>query len=122
MQPDNSVVRYAVAQGHRTFVVSWRNPDATLAHKTWDDYIEEAVIQAIGVTQDIVGKRGTDHSINALGFCVGGTMLTTALAVMAARGAHPVASTTLLTTLLDFTDSGILDVFIDESFVKFREQ
>ncbi|MBJ7469178.1 MAG: alpha/beta fold hydrolase, partial [Rhodoferax sp.] len=122
LQPDNSVVRYAVAQGHRTFVVSWRNPDATLAHKTWDDYIEDAVIQAIGVTQDIVGKRGTDHSINALGFCVGGTMLTTALAVLAARGAHPVASTTLLTTLLDFSDSGILDVFIDESFVKFREQ
>ena len=122
LQPENSVVRYAVAQGHRTFVVSWRNPDASLSHKTWDDYIEDAVIQAIGVTQDIVGKRGTDHSINALGFCVGGTMLTTALAVLAARGEHPVASTTLLTTLLDFTDTGILDLFIDESFVKFREQ
>jgi polyhydroxyalkanoate synthase len=97
LQPENSVVRYAVAQGHRTFVVSWRNPDASLSHKTWDDYIEEAVIQAISITQDIVGKRGTDHSINALGFCVGGTMLTTALAVLAARGEHPVSSTTLLT-------------------------
>jgi polyhydroxyalkanoate synthase len=106
-----------VAQGHRTFVVSWRNPDETLAQKTWDNYIEDAVIKAIKVTQDITGAE----SINALGFCVGGTMLSTALAVLAARGEKPVASATLLTTLLDFTDTGILDVFIDESFVKFRE-
>jgi polyhydroxyalkanoate synthase len=117
LQPDNSLIRYAVAQGHRTFVVSWRNPDASLAHKTWDNYIEDAVIKAISVTREITGAE----TINALGFCVGGTMLTTALAVLAARGEKPVASATLLTTLLDFTDTGILDVFIDESFVKFRE-
>ena len=117
LQPENSVIRYAVAQGHRTFVVSWRNPDASLGHKTWDDYIQDAVIKAIQVTQDITGAE----TINALGFCVGGTMLTTALAVLAARGEKPVASATLLTTLLDFTDTGILDVFIDESFVKYRE-
>ncbi len=117
LQPENSLIRYAVAQGHRTFVVSWRNPDASLAHKTWDNYIEDAVIKAIGVTQDITGA----DTINALGFCVGGTMLTSALAVLAARGEKPVASATLLTTLLDFTDSGILDVFIDEAFVKYRE-
>jgi polyhydroxyalkanoate synthase len=117
LQPENSLIRYAVAQGHRTFVVSWRNPDASLAHKTWDNYIEDAVIKAIAVTQDITGAE----TINALGFCVGGTMLTSALAVLAARGEKPVASATLLTTLLDFTDSGILDVFIDESFVKYRE-
>jgi polyhydroxyalkanoate synthase len=117
LQPENSVIRYAVAEGHRTFVVSWRNPDASLAHKTWDNYIEDAVIKAISVTQEITGA----DTINALGFCVGGTMLTTALAVLAARGEKPVASATLLTTLLDFTDSGILDVFIDESFVKYRE-
>ncbi len=117
LQPENSVIRYAVAQGHRTFVVSWRNPDASLGHKTWDNYIEEAVIKAIAVTQDITGAE----TINALGFCVGGTMLTSALAVLAARGEKPVASATLLTTLLDFTDTGVLDVFIDESFVKYRE-
>ncbi len=117
LQPENSLIRYAVAQGHRTFVVSWRNPDASLAHKTWDNYIEDAVIKAIAVTQDITGAE----TINALGFCVGGTMLTSALAVLAARGEKPVASATLLTTLLDFTDSGILDVFIDEAFVKYRE-
>ena len=122
LQPENSFIRYAVSQGHRTFVISWRNPDESMATKTWDDYIEHAVIKAIAVTSEIAGKSGTDDAINALGFCVGGTMLTTALAVLAARGEKPVASATLLTTLLDFTDSGILDVFIDEAFVKYREQ
>jgi polyhydroxyalkanoate synthase len=117
LQPENSLIRYAVEQGHRTFVVSWRNPDATLAHKTWDDYIEQAVIRAIGVAQDIGGSP----TINALGFCVGGTMLGTALGVLAARGEKPVDSATFLTTFLDFSDTGILDVFIDESFVKYRE-
>lgn len=117
LQPDNSLIRYAVSQGHRTFVVSWRNPDATLAHKTWDNYIEDAVIRAIEVVRDI----GPTPQINALGFCVGGTMLSTALAVLAARHQHPVACATLLTTLVDFTDTGVLDVFIDENLVKYRE-
>jgi polyhydroxyalkanoate synthase len=117
LQPENSFIRYAVSKGHRTFVVSWRNPDQSLANATWDDYIENAAIKAIEVTRDI---GGTDQ-INALGFCVGGTILSNALAVLAARGEKPVASTTLLTTLIDFTDTGILDVFIDENFVRFRE-
>lgn len=118
LQPDNSLIRHVVAQGHRTFVVSWRNPDASQAQKTWDDYIEEAVIEAIRTVQAISGAP----TINALGFCVGGTMLGTALAVLAARGEKPVHSATFLTTLLDFTETGILDVFIDEAFVQFREK
>jgi polyhydroxyalkanoate synthase len=117
LQPENSLIRYVVEQGHRTFVVSWRNPDASLEGTTWDDYIEKGAIQAISVAQEITGAR----QINALGFCVGGTILGTALAVLAARGEKPVASATFLTALLDFTDTGILDVFIDENFVKFRE-
>jgi polyhydroxyalkanoate synthase len=117
LQPENSLVRYSVAQGNRTFVVSWRNPDASLATATWDDYIEKAAIKAISVVQEITASE----TINALGFCVGGTILTTAMAVLAQRGEKPVASATLLTTLLDFTDTGILDIFIDESFVKYRE-
>ena len=117
LQPENSLVRYAVAQGHRTFVVSWRNPDDSLAQKTWDDYVEDGAIEAISVTQQISGAE----QINALGFCVGGTLLGNGLAVLAARGREPVASATFLTALLDFTDTGILDVFIDENFVKFRE-
>ena len=117
LQPDNSFIRYCVEQGHRTFVVSWRNADASLATRTWDDYIEHAALKAIAVTQEITGAK----SINALGFCVGGTILCAALAVLAARGEKPVASVTFLTTLLDFTDTGVLDVFIDEAMVKYRE-
>jgi polyhydroxyalkanoate synthase len=117
LQPENSFIRYAVSQGHRTFVVSWRNPDESMAQTTWDDLIEHVAMKAIAVTQEIAGSK----QINALGFCVGGTILSNALAVLAARGHKPVASATFLTTLIDFTDTGVLDVFIDEAFVKYRE-
>ena len=117
LQPDNSLIRYAVAQGHRTFVLSWRNPDESMAEKTWDDYIEHAAIKAIEVTRQITGAK----TISALGFCVGGTILATALAVLAARGEKPVTSATFLTSLLEFSDTGILDIFIDEQSVKYRE-
>jgi len=117
LQPENSVIRYTVGQGHRTFVVSWRNPDASIAAKTWDDYIEDAAIRAIREVQAISGQ----DTIDTLGFCVGGTILATALAVLAARGEQPAASVTLLTTLLDFSDTGVLDIFIDEPAVQLRE-
>ncbi len=117
LQPENSVIRYTVEQGHRTFVVSWRNPDDSLAATTWDDYIENGAIRAIRTVQAISGV----DSFNMLGFCVGGTIITTALAVLAARGEQPAQSLTLLTTLLDFTDNGVLDIFIDEASVKLRE-
>lgn len=118
LQPDNSLIRYTVAQGHRVFVMSWRNADESLAQVTWDQYIEDGVIRAIGVASDITGAE----QINTLGFCIGGTLLSTALAVLAARGEQPAASMTLLTTLLDFTDTGILDLFIDEAMVRMRER
>jgi polyhydroxyalkanoate synthase len=117
LQPKNSLVRYLVEQGHRTFLVSWRNADKTLEKATWDDYVEKGAITAIETVKDIAGTK----QINALGFCVGGTILGTALAVLAARGEKPLASATFLTSLLDFTETGVLDVFIDENFVKFRE-
>ncbi|MBH2008734.1 MAG: class I poly(R)-hydroxyalkanoic acid synthase [Xanthomonadaceae bacterium] len=117
LQPENSLIRYATAQGHRTFVMSWRNPDQSMSAKTWDDYIENAPIKAIEVVREITGA----DTINALGFCVGGTILGTALSVLAARGEKPVESVTLLTSLLDFSDTGILDIFIDETSVKYRE-
>ena len=117
LQPENSVIRYTVEQGHRVFVVSWRNPDESLKDKTWDDYIEHAPIKAIEVVRSITKAE----TINTLGFCVGGTILSTALAVLAARGEHPAHSVTLLTTLLDFSDTGILDIFVDEALVKVRE-
>ncbi|WP_404935626.1 class I poly(R)-hydroxyalkanoic acid synthase [Mitsuaria sp. WAJ17] len=117
LQPDNSLIRYAVEQGHRTFVVSWRNPDESCKGWTWDDYIEQAAIQAIRTVQAISGSK----KINTLGFCVGGTILATALAVLAARGEQPAASLTLLTTLIDFTSNGVLDLFVDEGSVRMRE-
>ena len=117
LQPENSLIRFAVEQGHRVFVLSWRNPDESLRTTTWDQYIEDAAIKAIHLVQDISGSK----EINTLGFCVGGTILSTALSVLAARGEKPAASLTLLTTLLDFSDTGILDIFIDEAMVQFRE-
>lgn len=118
LQPENSLVRYAVEQGNTVFLVSWRNPDESIADVTWDRYIEDVAIKAIHVVQQLSGQ----DRINALGFCVGGTIVSTALAVLYARGEEPVASLTLLTTLLDFTDTGILDIFVDETQVRMREQ
>jgi polyhydroxyalkanoate synthase subunit PhaC len=117
LQPGNSVIRYTVEQGHRTFVVSWRNPDESLVDKTWDDYIEDGAIRAIRTVQAISGA----DSFNMLGFCVGGTIISTALAVLAARGEQPAHSLTLLTTLLDFESTGVLDIFVDEPSVQLRE-
>lgn len=138
LQPANSMVRHLVLEGHRTFVISWRNPNQSLQNKTWDDYVEDVAIKAISfcaasaaATTEKSSKRAgsarTDSkmpvgAINALGFCVGGTILATALGVLAARGQKPVASATFLTTFLDFSDTGILDIFIDEASVKKREQ
>jgi polyhydroxyalkanoate synthase len=117
LQPENSVVRYAVEQGNTVFLVSWSNPDEALKGTTWDDYIEHGAIKAIEVARAISGAA----KINAFGFCVGGTIVSTALAVLAARGEQPAASLTLLTTLLDFADTGVLDVFVDEQQVAQRE-
>jgi polyhydroxyalkanoate synthase len=117
LQPDNSVVRHMVSQGHTVFLVSWKNPDASMAQVSWDDYVGKGVIKAIEVVKDI----GNVDQLNILGFCVGGTLTSSALAVLAARDEHPAASLTLFTTLLDFSNTGILDVFIDEGMVEMRE-
>jgi polyhydroxyalkanoate synthase subunit PhaC len=117
LQPESSLVRHALDNGHQVFMVSWRNPDASLAHKTWDDYVEEGLVQSIEASTSISGQA----QINALGFCIGGTLLSTALAVLAARGEQPVASLTLLTAMLDFSDTGLLGIFVDEAQVQSRE-
>ncbi|WP_321868154.1 class I poly(R)-hydroxyalkanoic acid synthase [Burkholderia ubonensis] len=118
LQPENSLVAHALSCGHQVFLVSWRNADASVAHKTWDDYMNEGMLAAIDAVQQVSGRE----QINTLGFCVGGTMLATALAVLAARGEHPAASMTLLTAMLDFSDTGVVDVFVDEAHVQMREQ
>jgi polyhydroxyalkanoate synthase len=117
LQPENSLVRYAVEQGQTVFLVSWRNVQADQGHLTWDDYIEKGALTAIKVVQDICKV----DQINALGFCVGGTILGSALSVARIRGDNPVASLTLLTTLLDFSETGEIGYFIDETAVQARE-
>ena len=117
LQPENSLVRYAVEQGHPVFMVSWRNITEELGHLTWDDYIEKGVLKALEVASAI----NAAEKVNALGFCVGGTMLGAALAVMAAKGENRVESATFLASMLDFSDTGDIGLFIDESGVAVRE-
>lgn len=117
LQPENSLVRYAVEQGMRTFIVSWVNPGDELATKTWDDYVEHGTIRAIREVQAITRQR----QINALGFCIGGTLLGSALAVLKARGEDAAASLTLLASFLDFSQTGVMDIFVDEAAVQVRE-
>lgn len=117
LQPDNSLVRYLLSQGHRVFMVSWVNADDDLSRATWDDYVAQGVIEAIDTVRDIAGVQ----QVNALGFCVGGTLLATALATLAAQGRKPVRSLTLLTAFLDFVNTGTMDVFVDEAMVRMRE-
>jgi polyhydroxyalkanoate synthase subunit PhaC len=118
LQPENSFVRYAVEQGHTSFMVSWRNVKEDQGTLTWDEYIQMGVLDAIEAVQAITGAE----RINALGFCIGGTLLCSGLAVLARKKRHPVESLTLLTSLLDFTEVGEIRVYIDEAFVEKREK
>ena len=117
LQPENSFVRWTVARGHTVFMISWRNVPAELGHLQWDDYIVDGALRAIGLAKAISGSP----TVNTLGFCVGGTMLAGALAVLAARGDRSVATTTLLTTLLDFGDPGEIGVYVSREMLSARE-
>ena len=117
LQPDNSFVAYAVAQGHPVFLVSWRNIGPEQERLSWDDYLEQGVMQAIDVALAISGA----DRVNTLGFCVGGTLLASTLAVMTAKHEDKVASMTLLTTMLDFADTGELGLLLTEQSVAARE-
>jgi len=117
LRPENSFVRHIVAAGHTAFMVSWRNIPTSLGHLTWDDYLEHGVLRAIALARQISGSR----TVNALGFCVGGTLLACALAVLAARREQAVASATFLTTLLDFEDPGEIGVYVSREYLAARE-
>ena len=117
LQPENSFVGYAVAQGHTVFLVSWRNIGPEQGAMRWDDYLEQGVMQAIDTALAI----SRADRVNTLGFCVGGTLLASALAVMAAKKQDKVASMTLLTTMLDFTDTGELGLLVNEQSAAARE-
>jgi poly[(R)-3-hydroxyalkanoate] polymerase subunit PhaC len=117
LQPQNSFIAHAIAQHHTVFLVSWRNAGPGQATLTWDDYIEQGVLRAIDVARRITKA----DQVNTLGFCIGGTLLASAVAVRAARGEHPVASVTLLTAMLDFTDTGEIGLLVSEPAVAARE-
>ena len=117
LQPANSLVAYAVEQGHTVFLVSWRNVSEEQGHLGWDDYVEQGVLQALDVARGIARS----DKVNTLGFCIGGTLLGSALAVAAAHGEKPAASVTLLTAMLDFSDTGELGLMVDENMVATRE-
>jgi polyhydroxyalkanoate synthase subunit PhaC len=113
----NSFVEYAVAQGHQVFLISWRSAVPETQHLTWDDYLNLGVLKSIEVVRDIANA----DRIHALGFCVGGTILSCAAGVLAARGENKLATITLLTTMIDFADTGEIGLLIDQNSVALRE-
>lgn len=120
LKPENSFVGHALAQGFDVYLVSWRNVPEALKATTWDDYLEQGALTAI----DEVRAHAGVETINALGFCVGGTILACALAVLASRGELEefVESSTYLTTLLDFAEPGDIQAYLGESTYQMRLQ
>jgi len=114
---ENSLVEYAVAQGHQVFLISWRSAVPEIGYLTWDDYLEMGPLRAVDVVLDITGAERT----HALGFCVGGTILSCAAAVLAGRQQDKLSTVTLLTTMLDFSDTGEIGLLIDKTSVALRE-
>lgn len=110
LRPKNSFIRWAVDQGHTVFVASWVNPDESLAEKGFDDYMREGVLAALDAIEAATGER----EVNAIGYCLGGTLLATTLAHMAAKRDARIKSATYFVTLTDFEQPGELGVFIDE--------
>jgi polyhydroxyalkanoate synthase subunit PhaC len=116
--PQKSFIRFMVAKGFTVFVVSWVNPDARLKDKTFEDYMTEGLLAATNAV-----KRETDvEKINVIGYCVGGTLLGTGLAYLAARGEEPFASATFFAAQVDFTRAGDLMLFIDDTQLKALEE
>ena len=118
LRPKNSLVRYLVSQGHTVFIVSWVNPDERLAAMNFDDYMSLGVLAAL----DAIEKATKMREVNAIGYCIGGTLLAASLGYMKAKGDERVKSATFLVTLTDFTDAGELGVFIDEEQLSNMEE
>lgn len=112
LRPDNSLIEWAVAQGHTVFVISWVNPDATLAQKQFEDYMNEGILESLTQIEKITGEAQT----NAVGYCLGGTLLATTLSYLTQNKQDSrIASATFLTTLLDFEHAGDMKLFLDDT-------
>src|SRR6185437_9619792 len=110
LRPDNSFVKWAVGQGHTVFVISWVNPNETLAQKAFEDYMLEGPLAALDAMAAATGER----EANVIGYCLGGTLLAATLAYMAAKRDRRIKSATYFVTMVDFAEAGELSVFIDE--------
>jgi len=110
LRPRNSLVRWAVSQGHTVFVISWVNPDEQLAEKGFEDYMHQGYLAALDAIEKATGER----EVNAIGYCLGGTLLASTLAYMAAKKDDRIKSATFFVALTDFEEAGELGVFIDE--------
>lgn len=110
LQPKNSLIKWAVDQGHTVFVISWVNPNKSHSHKKFDHYMLEGPLAALGAIKQATGEE----EVNVIGYCIGGTLLACTLAYMAAKGDKRIKSATFLTTMVDFEEAGELSVFIDE--------
>jgi polyhydroxyalkanoate synthase len=118
LRPKNSFVRWAVAQGHTVFIISWVNPDETLSEKSFEDYMLEGPYAALDAIQKATGEK----AVNAIGYCLGGTLLSATLAHMAAKKDTRIKSATFFTTMVDFAEAGELGVFIDEEQLQSLEE
>ena len=117
LRPENSFIRWAVAQGHTVFVISWINPDERLSQKSFADYMLQGPLEALDAIEAVTGERGA----NLIGYCLGGTLLASTLAYLAAKGEERVKSATYFVSLVDFTEVGDMAVFIDEEQLKALE-
>ncbi|XUJ37340.1 PHA/PHB synthase family protein [Bradyrhizobium japonicum] len=110
LQPKNSLIKWAVDQGHTVFVISWVNPDEKLAEKGFEDYMLEGPVAAL----DAIKRATGEEQVNAIGYCLGGTLLASTAAYLAANEDDRIASATYFVTLVDFAEVGDLAVFIDQ--------
>jgi poly[(R)-3-hydroxyalkanoate] polymerase subunit PhaC len=110
LQPKNSFIKWAVDQGHTLFVISWVNPDGRLAEKGFDDYLLDGPLAALNAIEQATGER----QVNAVGYCLGGTLLASTAAYLAAKSDDRIASATYFVTLVDFGEVGDMAVFIDD--------
>jgi polyhydroxyalkanoate synthase len=118
LKPKNSFIKWCVDQGQTVFVISWINPGAELAHKGFSDYLLEGPLAAI----DAIERATGETEVNVIGYCIGGTLMASTLAYMGATNDRRVASVTLFTALLDFSDVGDISVFIDEPQLELADQ
>jgi polyhydroxyalkanoate synthase len=118
LNPEKSFIKWCVEQGLTVFVISWVNPDERLAAKGFEDYMREGPLEALDVIKDVTGE----DDVNAIGYCVGGTLMAVTLAWMAARGDKRIASATFFAAQVDFTHAGDLMVFVDEEQLQTLEK